>query len=81
MQMPGGGPWNLNPGQCTDDSELALCLMKGLAETSKVNTLDMESIAHWYKMWMHSPPFDIGTTTIRTIGLLKKEGTTAVSAK
>ena len=33
MQMKGGGPWNLCPGQITDDSELALCLMKGLLES------------------------------------------------
>ena len=31
--MNGGGPWNLCPGQITDDSELALCLMKGLLES------------------------------------------------
>jgi len=28
--MPGGGPFKLAPGQITDDSELALCLGKGL---------------------------------------------------
>ena len=25
MQMPGGGCWDLMPGQVTDDSELAMC--------------------------------------------------------
>jgi ADP-ribosylglycohydrolase len=30
MTMPGEGPWNLSPGQITDDSELALCLMQGI---------------------------------------------------
>lgn len=28
MKMPGGGPWELiAPGQVTDDSELAMCLL------------------------------------------------------
>ena len=25
LTMPGGGPFNLKPGQVTDDSELAMC--------------------------------------------------------
>lgn len=32
MSMPGGGPFNLNAGQITDDSELAMCLMQGINE-------------------------------------------------
>ena len=28
--MPGGGPWKLNAGQVTDDSELAMCQLRGL---------------------------------------------------
>lgn len=28
--MPGGGPFALNPGQITDDSELAMSLMWAL---------------------------------------------------
>ena len=30
MKMPGGGPHKIGAGQVTDDSELAMCLMKGL---------------------------------------------------
>jgi ADP-ribosylglycohydrolase len=30
MKMPGGGPFNLSPGQITDDSELAMCMMQGI---------------------------------------------------
>ena len=31
--MPGGGPHKLGPGQITDDSELAMGLMKGIIES------------------------------------------------
>ena len=30
--MPGGGTWGLAPGQVTDDSELAMCQLRGLVE-------------------------------------------------
>lgn len=30
MEMPGGGPFYLRPGQITDDSEMAVHLLKGL---------------------------------------------------
>ncbi len=35
MTMPGGGPFELGPGQITDDSEMAMCLMWGLIEGNK----------------------------------------------
>lgn len=30
LQMPGGGVWDVAPGQITDDGELTLCLARGL---------------------------------------------------
>lgn len=30
MKMPGGGPHFVGPGQVTDDSELATCMMWGI---------------------------------------------------
>ena len=30
MKMLGGGKWALAPGQVTDDSEMAMCQMRGL---------------------------------------------------
>ena len=32
LSMEGGGHWNVAPGQVTDDSELAMCLMRGLID-------------------------------------------------
>jgi len=31
-EMPGRGTWKLAPGQVTDDSELAMCLLRALDE-------------------------------------------------
>ena len=65
MEMPGGGPWGLAPGQVTDDSELAMCLMQGLIKGE--GKLDVKKIHAMYAQWMDSPPFDIGMTTEETL--------------
>jgi ADP-ribosylglycohydrolase len=58
--MPGGGTFNLVPGQVTDDSEIALCLANGLILGE--GTLNLDHIAAQYRDWMQSFPFDIGST-------------------
>ena len=68
MTMPGGGVWGVAPGQITDDSELMLCLAQALAESP---TFDLERIARHYAAWIDSPPFDIGTTTSRSLGAVR----------
>ena len=60
MSMPGGGTWNLAPGQCTDDSELAMCQLRGLVEGDGI--LNTASIAKYYGQWFADGPFDIGGT-------------------
>lgn len=59
LAMPGGGVWNVGPGQVTDDSEMALCLLRGL-EQGAPPALPEEAIATCYADWYNSGPFDIG---------------------
>lgn len=61
LEMPGGGPYMLGAGQVTDDSELAMCMMRGLIEARGVLNLDI--IADYYGRWIKDRPFDIGNTT------------------
>jgi ADP-ribosylglycohydrolase len=76
MTMPGGGTWgSIGPGQATDDSELAMSLMHALIKSSQLSKpgfarLNTEWIGHYFKMWMNSPPFDIGNTTKSALGSL-----------
>lgn len=70
LTMPGGGVWSVAPGQITDDCELGLCLAHGLAQS---RTFDLEAIARAYARWIESPPFDIGTTTIQSLGAVEQE--------
>lgn len=64
MAMPGGGAFNLAPGQITDDGELTL----SLAQALQTPTFSLEAIAQQYAAWVNSSPFDIGTTTNYSLG-------------
>jgi ADP-ribosylglycohydrolase len=64
MLMNGGGPLNIGPGQITDDSELAMCLLLGLAEAKGKFNPDL--ICKYYGMWMNSPPFSKSLKTNKT---------------
>ena len=69
MKMAGGGCWGLAPGQITDDSELAMCLMHGLIEGN--GQLDANLITKQYGMWYADGPFDIGMTTQTAMKYIK----------
>ena len=77
LKFPGGGVLMVEPGQFTDDSEMAMCLMHGLIEGNGV--VDQSIIAKWYLDWYKSPPFDIGYTTkcaMRSIEIMiEQQGT------
>lgn len=70
LTMPGGGVWGVAPGQITDDCELGLCLAHGLTQSRH---FDREAIAQSYARWIESQPFDIGTTTVQSLGSFQHE--------
>jgi ADP-ribosyl-[dinitrogen reductase] hydrolase len=57
MLMKGGGILKLEPGQITDDSEMAMCMAHGLSECGAV--LNLKNIARYYRKWMDSRPIGI----------------------
>jgi ADP-ribosylglycohydrolase len=63
----GGGPFNLNPGDWTDDTSLALCLAESLVERCGFDPRDQaERYVRWWKECHLSCTgncFDIGNTT------------------
>ncbi len=74
----GGGPFNLQPGQWTDDTSMALCLADSLIECQALDVQDlMEKFAAWYTKGYNSCTgscFDIGFTTRRTIAAFRVNG-------
>lgn len=61
LPVLGGGPFRVNAGQYTDDSELALGVWHSILTSKKYDIVDIS--AKFYD-WFQSNPFDIGTTTI-----------------
>lgn len=64
--MVGGGPFNLEPGQWTDDTSMALCLATSLVEKGGFDPHDqMERYCRWWREGYLSSTgacFDIGST-------------------
>jgi ADP-ribosyl-[dinitrogen reductase] hydrolase len=76
--MVGGGPFNLNAGEWTDDTSMALCLAETYIEK---NCCDMdffrEKLISWYKTGHNSSNgvcFDIGNTTRYALEQVIKHG-------
>jgi ADP-ribosyl-[dinitrogen reductase] hydrolase len=69
--MVGGGPFNLNPGEWTDDTAMALALADSLAKRDDFDEQDlMARFVNWWTWGIYSCTgqcFDIGITTQRAL--------------
>ena len=76
--MIGGGPFNLAPGQWTDDTSMALCLSESLIACKGIDLKDqMERYLHWYREGHLSSTdrcFDIGHTVHNALLRFEKTG-------
>jgi len=76
--MVGGGPFNLKPGQWTDDTSMALCLATSLVEMGAFDAADqMNRYCDWYEQGYLSSTgncFDIGNTVRAALHQYKKSG-------
>jgi len=65
--MVGGGPFNLKPGEWTDDTSMALCLAESLVTQKDFDPIhQLETYLRWYRQGHLSVKgrcFDIGITT------------------
>ena len=64
--MNGGGPFNLRPGEWTDDTSMALCLAESLIECCEFDPVDqLARYVRWKREGYHSSNgrcFDVGGT-------------------
>ena len=76
--MVGGGPFNLAPGQWTDDTSMALCLGESILECSGFDMADqLERYALWQETGHLSSTgecFDIGGTVFSALTQFKLTG-------
>ena len=73
----GGGPFQLEPGEWTDDTSMALCLAESLTETAGFDPVDqLERYLRWFRQGHLSSTgqmFDVGNTV--SLALLRFEQT------
>lgn len=78
IDMVGGGPFNLLPGQWTDDTSMALCLADSLIACDGLDERDlMERFSRWYRHGENSSTgtcFDIGITTHNALERFRRTG-------
>lgn len=76
--MVGGGPFNLLPGQWTDDTSMALCLAHSLIHKKGFDPVDqMNRYCNWYQYGYMSSTgecFDIGATVATALNSYMKTG-------
>ncbi len=69
--IAGGGPFNLHPGEWTDDTAMALCLAESLIEKQGFDPIDqLERYVRWWRdghMSCTGTCFDIGRTVSRAL--------------
>ena len=69
LLMLGGGPFNLQPGQITDDSEMTLCLLNSI---SFIGYYDQEHVGKTYIAWFNTNPVDMGKTISKSLFTRKR---------
>jgi len=76
--MVGGGPFDLEPGQWTDDTSLALCLAESLLERGGFDPVDqLQRYVRWWKEGHWSSTgrcFDIGMATRNALFRFQETG-------
>jgi ADP-ribosyl-[dinitrogen reductase] hydrolase len=74
-EITGGGWLNLLPGQVTDDTEMTLCVARGIVQAREWN---LAAIADRFAHWLSGEPADVGATCRR--GILEYVGTRRLAA-
>ncbi len=76
--MVGGGPFNLDPGEWTDDTSMALCLAESLIECGGFNPRDqMDRYVRWRRegyLSSNGVCFDIGNTVRAALNRYENTG-------
>jgi ADP-ribosyl-[dinitrogen reductase] hydrolase len=64
VDLTGGGPFKVAPGEVTDDTQMACCLADSLRESKGYDPVD---VARRYQEWL-KVSFDVGGQTARALG-------------
>jgi ADP-ribosylglycohydrolase len=74
--MVGGGPFNLKPGEWTDDTSMALCLAESLVGQAEFDPIhQLETYCRWYSeghLSVKGRCFDIGNATRQALSAFQR---------
>jgi ADP-ribosylglycohydrolase len=76
ITMKGGGTFNWDPGEWTDDTSMAMCVAEGLSQ----GRADLDAIAAAFVRWYDSGPPDIGNQT-RAVLSARSTSATAMAGR
>jgi ADP-ribosyl-[dinitrogen reductase] hydrolase len=76
-EITGGGPFELAPGQITDDTQMAVCIARSLADKGE---LDIEDIASRYVAWFQHA-FDVGNQTSAALRVIEDGGSVGTAGR
>lgn len=83
-EMIGGGPFDLKPGEWTDDTSMALCLADALIANPQLDERDlMRRFVRWWRKGENSVNgvcFDIGMTTESALSRFEETGEVVINA-
>ena len=65
VSIQGGGPFNITPGQITNNSEMALTLVESIL---KNKGYCKENVFQRYKEWLESKPIYVGLCVLKCLG-------------
>ncbi|MDI9849520.1 ADP-ribosylglycohydrolase family protein [Rhodoblastus sp. 17X3] len=78
VDIVGGGPFRLRPGEWTDDTSMALCLADSLVANNGLSERDLLGrFLRWWELGENSVNgrcFDIGNTTRQALAFFKRHG-------
>jgi ADP-ribosyl-[dinitrogen reductase] hydrolase len=78
IDMVGGGPFRLKPGEWTDDTSMALCLAESLIECGRFDAHDqMKRYCRWWRdghLSSNGRCFDIGSTVSSALRHFEESG-------
>jgi len=70
-EIVGGGWLKLSPGEVTDDTEMTLCVARGIVRSGR---WDLGPIADGFARWLSGSPADVGATCRRGIEEYREKG-------
>ncbi|HYF95519.1 MAG TPA: ADP-ribosylglycohydrolase family protein [Symbiobacteriaceae bacterium] len=76
-EITGGGPFRFSPGECSDDTAMAMAVARGIIEAPD---RPVEAVGRHFQAWYGSNPPDVGSTCRLALETHRKTGSWAATS-